>query len=225
MSHAIRLHTTGAPKWLTWEEVAVGDPAGRSAVRHSAVGVNYIDTYHRSGLYKLPRPRESATRQPVLSRRRPRRRLGRAGDRVGTAAAAGRVQRRRVLPADRLVKLRRRLRSQRGDADVEGAHGPVPVPSDQQAQGGDTICSTRRPGVGPHRLPVGGRWGDMIGTSVGRKAVCEGARLHAHDRLRARKLSIRSRSSPGARACRSSTTRGQGHVSASLDCLSPAGCS
>ena len=62
MPNAIRIHTPGGPDVMQWEEVAVGDPGpGEARVRHTAVGVNYIDTYHRSGLYKLAdalRPRE-----------------------------------------------------------------------------------------------------------------------------------------------------------------------
>ncbi len=57
MPHAIRIHATGGPEVLQWDEVGVGDPGtGEARIRHSAVGVNYIDTYHRSGLYKLPLP-------------------------------------------------------------------------------------------------------------------------------------------------------------------------
>jgi len=57
MPHAIRIHTTGGPEVMSWGEVAVGDPGpGEARIRHTAVGVNYIDTYHRSGLYKLPLP-------------------------------------------------------------------------------------------------------------------------------------------------------------------------
>ena len=57
MPHAIRIHAPGGPEAMQWEEVAVGDPGpGEARVRHTAVGVNYIDTYHRSGLYKLPLP-------------------------------------------------------------------------------------------------------------------------------------------------------------------------
>ena len=57
MPHAIRFHKTGGPEVLQWEEVAVGDPGpGEARVRLKAVGLNYIDTYHRSGLYPLPLP-------------------------------------------------------------------------------------------------------------------------------------------------------------------------
>ena len=57
MPRAIRIHAPGGPEAMQWEEVAVGDPGpGEARVRHTAVGVNYIDTYHRSGLYKVPLP-------------------------------------------------------------------------------------------------------------------------------------------------------------------------
>jgi NADPH:quinone reductase len=57
MAHAIRIHKTGSPEVLQWEEVVVGDPGpGEARVRHTAIGVNYIDTYQRSGLYKLTLP-------------------------------------------------------------------------------------------------------------------------------------------------------------------------
>jgi len=57
MTKAIRIHTPGGPEALVWEDVAVGDPGpGEARVRHTAVGLNYIDTYHRSGVYKLPLP-------------------------------------------------------------------------------------------------------------------------------------------------------------------------
>lgn len=55
MSKAIRIHKTGGPDVMQWEEVDPGKPgAGQVLVRHTAVGLNYIDVYHRTGLYPLP---------------------------------------------------------------------------------------------------------------------------------------------------------------------------
>ncbi len=55
--HAFRFAKTGGPEVLEWQEVEVGKPgAGEVLVRNHAVGLNYIDTYHRSGLYPLPMP-------------------------------------------------------------------------------------------------------------------------------------------------------------------------
>lgn len=57
MPHAIRIRRTGGPEVLQWESVEVPPPAaGEARVRHHAVGLNYIDTYHRSGLYPVPLP-------------------------------------------------------------------------------------------------------------------------------------------------------------------------
>ena len=89
MPRAIRIHAPGGPEAMQWEEVAVGDPGpGEARIRHTAVGVNYIDTYHRSGLYKLPLPSglgsEGAGVVEAVGRRR----------RLGEAGRSGRVLRR-----------------------------------------------------------------------------------------------------------------------------------
>lgn len=55
MVHAIRIHETGGPGVLTWEPFEPGLPGeGEVRVVHEAIGLNYIDVYHRSGLYPLP---------------------------------------------------------------------------------------------------------------------------------------------------------------------------
>ena len=57
MAHAIRFHETGSPDVLKYESVDLPPPGpGEARVRHSAIGVNFIDTYHRTGLYKVPLP-------------------------------------------------------------------------------------------------------------------------------------------------------------------------
>lgn len=57
MAHAIRFHQAGGPEVLRWEEVAVGDPGpGQVRLRHVAVGLNFADTYFRTGLYPVPLP-------------------------------------------------------------------------------------------------------------------------------------------------------------------------
>jgi NADPH2:quinone reductase len=57
MAHAVRFHSTGGPEVLRWEQVAVGNPGpGQARVRHVAVGLNFADTYFRTGLYPVPLP-------------------------------------------------------------------------------------------------------------------------------------------------------------------------
>jgi len=107
MPKAIRFHETGGPSVLRLEDVAVGAPgAGEARVRHTAIGVNFIDVYHRSGLYPLPLPSGVGVDAAGVVEA-----VGagvthvRPGDRVGYVASAGTYAEERVVPADRLVKL------------------------------------------------------------------------------------------------------------------------
>ena len=108
MSHAIRIHTPGGPEAMKWEEVAVGDPGqGEARIRHTAVGVNYIDTYHRSGLYKVPLPSGLGSEGAGVVEAvgagvdwvKPGDRVAYCGGPLGSYSEA------RVMPAERLVKL------------------------------------------------------------------------------------------------------------------------
>src|SRR5260370_14256134 len=57
MPKAVRFHKTGAPEALQFEDVPVGEPGqGQVRVRHTAIGVNFVDTYQRSGLYPMQLP-------------------------------------------------------------------------------------------------------------------------------------------------------------------------
>jgi len=57
MPHAIRFHRTGGPEVLVWQEVEVGKPGpGEARIRHTAVGLNFVDIYYRSGVYPVPLP-------------------------------------------------------------------------------------------------------------------------------------------------------------------------
>jgi NADPH2:quinone reductase len=108
MPHAIRIHKTGGPEVMQWDEVQVGNPgAGEVRLRHAAVGVNYIDTYHRSGLYKLPLPAGIGSEAAGVVEA-----VGtgvtefKQGDRVAyQGGAPGAYAEVRVMPADRLVKI------------------------------------------------------------------------------------------------------------------------
>src|ERR1700752_168293 len=57
MTHSIRFHKPGGPEVLVWEEVSLGKPGpGEARIRHTAVGLNYVDIYNRSGLYPAQLP-------------------------------------------------------------------------------------------------------------------------------------------------------------------------
>ncbi len=108
MTHAIRFHATGGPEVLRWEEVAVADVAPNEArVRHHAVGLNFIDIYHRTGLYPAPLPSGIGLEAAGVVEA-----VGsavsdlKAGDRVAYAGGPlGAYAELRNMPADRLVKL------------------------------------------------------------------------------------------------------------------------
>ncbi|HWE18804.1 MAG TPA: quinone oxidoreductase [Hyphomicrobiaceae bacterium] len=107
MVHAIRVHQTGGPEVLTWDSVDVGDPGpGQVRLKQHAIGVNYIDTYQRSGLYKLPLPfipgNEGAGEVVAVG---PGVTEFKAGDRGAYAGAVGGYAEERLMPADRLVRL------------------------------------------------------------------------------------------------------------------------
>jgi len=108
MSHAIRIHSTGGPEVLKYEEVAVGAPGpGEARVRHTAIGVNYIDTYHRGGLYPLTLPSGIGNEAAgVVEAVGPGVDWVKPGDRVASCTGPlGAYSSERIVPADRLVKL------------------------------------------------------------------------------------------------------------------------
>lgn len=108
MPKAIRVHQYGGPEVLKFEDVEVGEPGpGQLRVRHTAIGVNYIDTYFRSGLYKAPSlpfiAGNEAAGEVV--------RVGegvtdiKAGDHIAYVAPLGAYAEERVLDAKVAVKL------------------------------------------------------------------------------------------------------------------------
>lgn len=108
MVHAVRLHEVGGPERFVWEEIAVGDPGpGEVRIKQRAVGLNYIDVYHRTGLYplaSLPAVIGMEGAGDVVA-------LGEGvgdlavGDRVAYAGVLGGYAEERLIAADRLVKV------------------------------------------------------------------------------------------------------------------------
>jgi NADPH:quinone reductase len=108
MSYALRMRRTGGPEVLEIEATTPGDPGpGEARVRHEAVGLNFVDTYQRSGLYPVPLPSGLGAEGAgiVVSVGEGVRDI-RAGDRVAYGnSPLGAYADERILPADRLVKL------------------------------------------------------------------------------------------------------------------------
>ena len=112
MPKAIRLHETGGPEVLQLEDLDPGAPGpGEVQLRHTAIGLNYIDVYDRTGLYPMPLPaglgREAAGVITAVGRRV---RGLRVGDRVAYVhSQPGSYCELRNLPAERIVKLPRAI--------------------------------------------------------------------------------------------------------------------
>ena len=109
MTHAIRFHKTGGPEVLVWEEVNVGKPgAGEARIRHTAVGLNFVDIYNRSGVYpplSLPSGL-GGEGAGVVEEVGPGVTDLKPGDRVAYGAAPlGAYAEARLIPAERLLKL------------------------------------------------------------------------------------------------------------------------
>ena len=108
MTKAVRFHKTGGPEVLVYEDVTVGDPGdGQARVRNTAIGLNFIDTYHRSGLYPLALPSGVGLEGAGVVEA-----VGngvthvKAGDRVGYAGGPpGAYADVRLIPAEKLVKV------------------------------------------------------------------------------------------------------------------------
>jgi NADPH2:quinone reductase len=107
MPHAIRIHQTGGPEVLKWEEIEVGSPGpGQVKLKQTVFGLNYIDVYHRTGLYPVPMPAVLGTEGAGVVEA-----VGegvthlKVGDRVAYASVIGSYAEARLIAADRLVKL------------------------------------------------------------------------------------------------------------------------
>ncbi|WP_291993446.1 quinone oxidoreductase [Candidatus Accumulibacter sp. ACC003] len=143
MPFAIRIHHTGGPETMHWEEVEVGDPApGEARVRHQAVGLNFIDIYHRSGLYPLPLPSGlgleaagvvEAVGEDVSEVQ--------VGDRVAYAGGpVGAYSELRCLPAHRLLKLPAAISARTAAAMMlQGLTSAYLLRRTYRVQAGDTV--------------------------------------------------------------------------------------
>jgi NADPH2:quinone reductase len=107
MAKAVRYHKQGGPEVLQFDDVQVGDPgAGQVRIRHTAIGVNFVDTYQRSGLYPMQLPAVAGNEGAGVVEA-----VGsgvnelKPGDRVAYTGLPGSYCEARVVPADRMVKL------------------------------------------------------------------------------------------------------------------------
>ncbi|SOY58305.1 quinone oxidoreductase, NADPH-dependent [Cupriavidus taiwanensis] len=143
MSKAIRIEQTGGPEVMQWVDVQVGDPGpGEVRVRHEAVGLNYIDVYFRTGLYKQPLPgglgMEGAGVVEAVGEGV---RHVAVGDRVAYAGRpTGAYAQVRVMPADIVVRLPDAIPFDTAAAMMlQGLTAQYLIRDSYQVQPGDTV--------------------------------------------------------------------------------------
>jgi NADPH2:quinone reductase len=182
MSHAIRVHNVGGPDVLQWEEVEVGDPGpGQIKLRQEAVGLNFIDVYHRTGLYPQPLPFTPGTEgagvvegvgEGVTNVKK--------GDRVAYAGPVGGYAEERLIDADRVVKLPKDISTEQAAAMMlQGLTAQMLLRSVFPVAKGDTILvHAAAGGVGLIMCQWAAALGATVIGTVGTEEKAELAKAH-----------------------------------------------
>jgi NADPH2:quinone reductase len=142
MAKAVRYHKQGGPEVLQLDEVQVGEPGqGQVRIRHKAIGVNFVDTYQRSGLYPMQLPQVAGNEGAGVIEA-----VGagvtdlKAGDRVTYTGLPGSYCETRLVPADRMVKLPQGIsEEQAASMLLKGLTVHYLIFSTYKVQKGDTV--------------------------------------------------------------------------------------
>jgi NADPH2:quinone reductase len=232
MTKAIRIHAHGGPEVLLWEDVPTPEPGpGEALVRHEAVGLNYIDVYFRTGLYKAPAMPATIGMEgagtvvavgPGVTSLLP-------GDRVAYASAPiGAYATERVIAADRLVKLPDSIGMQTAAAMMlQGMTAQYLLRRTYRVQPGDTILVyAAAGGVGLILCQWAKHLGATVIGTVSTPEKADLARAHGashviigHDNLAAEVKRITG----GAMVPAVYDSVGRDTFGTSLDCLAPLG--
>ena len=182
MPYAIRVHQTGGPKVLKWEEVEVGDPGpGQVRIKQEAAGLNFIDVYHRTGLYKQDLPFTpgvegagvvEAVGADVTNVKK--------GDRVAYAGPIGGYAEQRLIDADRLVKVPKGISCEQAAATMlQGMTAQMLLRSVFPVHEGDAILiHAAAGGVGLIMCQWAAALGATVIGTVGTQEKAELARAH-----------------------------------------------
>ena len=185
MPHAIRVHQVGGPEVLQWEEIEVGEPGpGQVRLRQEAAGLNFIDVYHRTGLYKQDMPFtpgvEGAGTVDAVG---PGVNNVKAGDRVAYGGPIGGYAEVRLIDAGKLVKLPDGISSDQAAAMMlQGMTAQMLLRQVYAVKSGDTILiHAAAGGVGL----IVCQWAKALGATVigtvGSDEKAELARAHGCD--------------------------------------------
>ena len=231
MPHAIRVHETGGPEVLTWGEVEVGEPGpGQAKIRQEAAGLNFIDVYHRTGLYPQLLPFTPGVEGAgIVEAVGPDVTDVTIGDRVAYAGPVGGYAEVRLIDADRLVKLPDAIPSEQAAAAMlQGMTVHMLLRRVYPVKAGDTILiHAAAGGVGL----IACQWAKALGATVigtvGSDEKAELARAHGCDHpivyTRQDFVAVVDRITGGAKLPVVYDSVGKDTFLKSLDCLRPRG--
>jgi len=231
MPHAIRVHETGGPEVLKWEEVEVGAPGpGQVRLRQQAAGLNFIDVYHRTGLYPQPLPFIPGVEGAgVVESVGPGVTAVKPGDRVAYAGPVGGYAEERLIDAGRLVTLPDGVTTeQAGAMMLQGMTAWMLLRAVHRVEPGETILiHAAAGGVGL----IVCQWAKALGATVigvvGSDEKAELARAHGCDHpivyVRQDFAAEVERITGGARLPVVYDSVGKDTFMKSLDCLRPRG--
>jgi NADPH2:quinone reductase len=187
MPKAIRIEQSGGPEVLQLQEVTLAAPAaGEARVRQTAIGVNYVDVYHRTGVYPLPLPTGIGVEAAGVVEE-----VGagvghvRPGDRVAYVSPPGSYAEARVLPADRLVKLPPEVSDQTAaGAILKGLTVQALVRRTYPVKAGETVLvHAAAGGVGTIMVQWLKALGATVIATVGTDEKAKVARAHGADHV------------------------------------------
>ena len=183
MVQAIRIQQPGGPEVMQWQKIDLPAPGpGQARVRHTAVGLNYIDTYHRSGLYPLPLPAGIGMEGAgIVEAVGPDVKDLVEGDRVAYAAGPpGSYSEARIIAADRLVKIPEGVSDQQAAAMMlKGMTTQYLIRRTYKVKAGDTILMhAAAGGVGLILCQWAAALGATVIGTVGSKDKAELAKAH-----------------------------------------------
>ncbi len=232
MPRAIQIHETGGPEVMRLEEVTVGEPGpGEARIRHTAVGLNYIDVYFRTGLYPSPPFPFSPGMEgagEVLA-------LGEGvtdlavGDRVAYAGPLGAYAEERIIAADRLVRTPDSVSDvTAASMMLQGMTVQYLVKSSYPVKAGDTVLfHAAAGGVGLIACQWAKHLGATVIGTVGSDEKAELARAHGCDHpivyTRENVVERVRELTGGAGVPAVYDSVGRDTFNDSLDCLRPAG--
>ena len=232
-ARAIRIHAPGGPEALRWEEIELAPPGhGEALVRHTAIGVNYIDVYHRTGLYPVPGPPTviGVEAAGVVEAIGPGVTVVAAGERVAYASGPlGAYAERSLVPAERLVRLPASISDEQAAAMMlKGLTAQYLLRRTYRVKSGDTILfHAAAGGVGL----IACQWAKHLGATVigttgsdakaalARANGCDHVIVYTRERFPERLLALTG----GAGVPVVYDSVGQTTFEGSLDCLAPLG--